>query len=122
MASTRISNFVEISSIFVCGAGYFDRNDKFSARPWGWYLTHEEALARMNRDKLFFENRHYDIGLIETYNYGDATIAKEEWWFKPVYGTLPVVTAKGMPKMHEHTHVMPCSKPQELDKIVSFLF
>ena len=83
------------------------------ARCWGWYFTFDAALKRMREDTLFFEDRHYTWGLIETYREGSC-IAEAEAWFTPVY-------AEGSRRSEAQVDIVPCGKPVELERIVSFL-
>jgi hypothetical protein len=74
------------------------------ARCWGWYLTFDECLQRMGRDRLFFESGHYTYGIIEKYPYGDS-LPTETYWFEPV--------AEGV--------VVPCAEPESARKTIGFL-
>ena len=91
-------------------AGSFSTG-RVRGRCWGWYDTFDEAVARMRRDRLFFEGGHYDLGLVEVYPYGDALPLEERWWFRPVYdegaGT--------------HSDVVACDEPDCARRIVGFL-
>jgi hypothetical protein len=98
--------------IYLVGA-YRSSGDRPHARCWGWYDTLAEAVARMERDKLFFEGTYYTVGIIEAYPYGDF-LPVETHWYVPVYdfSDKPPRTHRG---------VEPCVVPESAKGIIGFL-
>jgi hypothetical protein len=78
------------------------REGRTLSRAWAFYHSAEEALGRMERDRLFFEDGHYTHGLIETYQPGSGQAAAEAW-YQPVYPDEN--------RHQPHTGVIPCDKP-----------
>ena len=86
-----------MASIYLAGAIKLGvQRGAARARCWGWYMSKEAALDRIQTDPLFFEN-WYDVALIEEYTEGSCLARAESWYSKQ---------GKSISKPEEHKHTV----------------